>query len=85
MSIHSFLIAVDRQQLVNEAGETTEHLISMFHRMVDAGVNPVYVFDGKLPTFKSGEMTKLFQRKREVHKDLNEFRAGMVPYSPGHA
>lgn len=62
MSIYQFMIAVrqqDGQLLQNEAGETTSHLMGMFYRtvrMVDNGIKPVYVFDGKPPTLKSGEV-----------------------------
>jgi flap endonuclease-1 len=63
MSIYQFMIAVrqqDGQLLQNEAGETTSHLMGMFYRtvrMVDNGIKPVYVFDGKPPTLKSGEVS----------------------------
>ncbi|KAJ2969290.1 hypothetical protein NUW58_g10023 [Xylaria curta] len=48
MSIYSFLIAVrsDGQQLTNESGDTTSHLMGMFYRtlrMVDNGIKPLYV------------------------------------------
>lgn len=62
MSIYQFMIAVrqqDGQLLQNEDGETTSHLMGMFYRtvrMVDHGIKPVYVFDGKPPTLKSGEV-----------------------------
>lgn len=77
MSIYSFLIAVrsDGQQLMNDAGETTSHLMGMFYRtlrMVDAGIKPLYVFDGKPPKLKSGELAKRFQRKQEAQEDLEE-------------
>lgn len=38
MSIYQFLIAVrqqDGQQLMNEAGETTSHLMGLFYRCAD--------------------------------------------------
>lgn len=77
MSIYSFLIAVrsDGQQLMNESGETTSHLMGMFYRtlrMVDNGIKPLYVFDGKPPVLKSGELAKRFQRKKEAHEGLEE-------------
>lgn len=62
MCIYQFMIAVrqqDGQVLQNENGETTSHLMGMFYRtvrMVDNGIKPVYVFDGKPPTLKSGEV-----------------------------
>ena len=48
-------------QLTDASGETTSHLMGTFYRtirMVDNGIKPVYVFDGKPPTMKSGELEK---------------------------
>jgi flap endonuclease-1 len=77
MSIYSFLIAVrsEGQQLTNESGETTSHLMGMFYRtlrMVDNGIKPLYVFDGAPPKLKSGELAKRFQRKQEATEGLEE-------------
>ncbi|KAI1430779.1 DNA-repair protein rad2 [Xylaria sp. CBS 124048] len=77
MSIYSFLIAVrsDGQQLTNESGDTTSHLMGMFYRtlrMVDNGIKPLYVFDGRPPTLKSGELARRFQRKAEANESLEE-------------
>ncbi|RGP59918.1 flap endonuclease-1 [Fusarium longipes] len=77
MSIYSFLIAVrsEGQQLMNESGETTSHLMGMFYRtlrMVDNGIKPLYVFDGAPPKLKSGELAKRFQRKQEATEGLEE-------------
>ncbi|KAI9881211.1 MAG: Elongation of fatty acids protein 2 [Pleopsidium flavum] len=80
MSIYSFLIAVrsDGQQLMNETGETTSHLMGMFYRtlrIVDNGIKPLYVFDGAPPKLKSGELAKRFQRKSEAseaHEEAKE-------------
>ncbi|KAJ4422095.1 Elongation of fatty acids protein 2 [Gnomoniopsis sp. IMI 355080] len=77
MSIYSFLIAVrsDGQQLMNESGETTSHLMGMFYRtlrMVDNGIKPLYVFDGAPPKLKSGELAKRYQRKQEATEGLEE-------------
>ncbi|KAI1812821.1 DNA-repair protein rad2 [Poronia punctata] len=77
MSIYSFLIAVrsDGQQLTNESGDTTSHLMGMFYRtlrMIDNGIKPLYVFDGAPPKLKSGELAKRFQRKAEANADLEE-------------
>ncbi|KAL7271630.1 Elongation of fatty acids protein 2 [Rhizina undulata] len=73
MSIYSFLIAVrsDGQMLMSESGETTSHLMGMFYRtlrIVDNGIKPLYVFDGKPPTLKSGELAKRVARKAEAEK-----------------
>ncbi|KAI8083318.1 PIN domain-like protein, partial [Gilbertella persicaria] len=78
MSIYQFMIAVrqqDGQLLQNEEGETTSHLMGMFYRtvrMVDHGIKPVYVFDGKPPTLKSGELAKRKARKEEAQSNLEE-------------
>ncbi|WYZ43202.1 hypothetical protein EsH8_VI_000901 [Colletotrichum jinshuiense] len=77
MSIYSFLIAVrsDGQQLMNDSGETTSHLMGLFYRtlrMVDNGIKPLYVFDGAPPKLKSGELAKRFQRKQEANEGLEE-------------
>ncbi|KAI8970930.1 PIN domain-like protein [Pilobolus umbonatus] len=78
MSIYQFLIAVrqqDGQLLTNEMGETTSHLMGMFYRtvrMVDNGIKPVYVFDGKPPTLKSGELAKRKARNEEARSKAEE-------------
>ncbi|XP_041375881.1 flap endonuclease 1-like [Gigantopelta aegis] len=77
MSIYQFLIAVrqDGSQLMNEEGETTSHLMGMFYRtirMVENGIKPVYVFDGKPPDMKSGELAKRTERREEAQKELEK-------------
>ncbi|KAI8939082.1 Elongation of fatty acids protein 2 [Plenodomus lindquistii] len=77
MSIYSFLIAVRSggEQLMNESGETTSHLMGLFYRtlrMVDNGIKPLYVFDGAPPKLKSGELAKRFQRKTEAQAAAEE-------------
>lgn len=41
-------------------------------RMVDNGIKPVYVFDGKPPTMKSGELAKRKERREEAQKQLEQ-------------
>lgn len=77
MSIYQFLIAVrsDGNQLTNEAGEVTSHLMGMFYRtirMLENGIKPVYVFDGKPPQLKSGELAKRTERREEAQKQLTQ-------------
>ncbi|KAI3946912.1 hypothetical protein MKW98_003475 [Papaver atlanticum] len=63
-SIYQFLTVVGRngtEVLTNQAGEPTSHLYGLFYRTVgllDAGLKPVYVFDGKPPDLKRQEMAK---------------------------
>ena len=56
------------QVLTNEAGEVTAHLQGMFMRtarLLQAGIKPVYVFDGKPPEMKGGELQKRLQSEME--------------------
>ncbi|KAI0241096.1 Elongation of fatty acids protein 2 [Massospora cicadina] len=76
--IYQFLIAVrsqDGQVLQNADGQITSHLLGLFYRtvrMVDNGIKPVYVFDGKPPTFKGGELAKRIERRAEAQRSLEE-------------
>ncbi|EJD39975.1 PIN domain-like protein [Auricularia subglabra TFB-10046 SS5] len=78
MSIYQFLIAVrqnDGQLLTNEAGETTSHLMGFFYRtirIVENGIKPAYVFDGKPPELKSGVLSKRFERREEAKEEGEE-------------
>lgn len=75
MCLYQFLIAVrqDGNVLQNEEGETTSHLMGMFYRtirMIENGIKPVYVFDGKPPQLKFGELEKRSERRAEAEKKL---------------
>uniref|UniRef100_A0A3P9GYZ1 Flap endonuclease 1 n=1 Tax=Oryzias latipes TaxID=8090 RepID=A0A3P9GYZ1_ORYLA len=75
MCMYQFLIAVrqDGNVLQNEDGETTSHLMGMFYRtirMLEHGIKPVYVFDGKPPQLKSSELEKRGERRAEAEKLL---------------
>ncbi|KAG0575487.1 hypothetical protein KC19_5G007200 [Ceratodon purpureus] len=76
MSIYQFLIVVGRtgsEMLTNEAGEVTSHLQGMFNRTIrvlEAGLKPVYVFDGKPPDLKKGELAKRYAKREDATEDL---------------
>ena len=78
MSLYQFLIAVRQQdgaQLSTESGETTSHLMGMFYRtlrMIDNGIKPCYVFDGKPPILKSFELKKRSDKRVDTEKKLEE-------------
>ncbi|KAF8468810.1 flap endonuclease 1 [Kalaharituber pfeilii] len=79
MSIYQFMVAVRSggEMLTSETGETTSHLMGLFYRtlrMVENGIKPVYVFDGKPPTLKSGELAKRTARRTEAHEAHEEAR-----------
>lgn len=72
MSLYQFLIAIRHQNnvMTNDSGETTSHIVGFFYRtckMLEAGIKPVYVFDGKPPQLKSGEL-----QKRKVAREAAE-------------
>lgn len=79
MVMYQFLVAVRSDNgyasamLMNEAGEITSHIQGMFNRtikLLSAGVKPVYVFDGKPPDLKSGELAKRTARRQQAEADL---------------
>ncbi|RKO99748.1 hypothetical protein CXG81DRAFT_14103 [Caulochytrium protostelioides] len=77
MCLYQFLIAVrsEGQNLTNEDGETTSHLMGFFYRtlrMMDNGIKPIYVFDGKPPQMKSGELAKRGARRAAAEVSLKE-------------
>lgn len=77
MALYQFLIAIRSSahngqqsfQLTNEAGETTSHIQGMFNRTIrylTEGIKPVFVFDGKPPTMKSGELLKRREKRSQA-------------------
>ncbi|KAJ7219904.1 flap endonuclease 1 [Mycena pura] len=78
MSIYQFLIAVrqkDGELLTNDAGETTSHLMGLFYRtirIVENGLKPAYVFDGKPPDLKKGVLSKRYERREEAKEEGEE-------------
>lgn len=80
MCLYQFLIAVRQQDgnmLTNEAGETTSHIMGFFYRtirMVSNGIKPCYVFDGKPPVLKGGELEKRLKRREEAEKKAEEMK-----------
>ncbi len=81
MAIYAFLIAVRQAggegQLTNDAGEVTSHLSGMLYRtirMMEAGIKPIFVFDGKPPTLKSGELAKRKERTEAAQAELTKLQ-----------
>lgn len=75
MSLYQFLIAVRAEgaQLTSVDGETTSHLMGTFYRtirLIENGIKPVYVFDGKPPDLKSGELAKRAAARELAEKQL---------------
>lgn len=83
MQLYQFLIAVrssgehgaPSQMLMNEDGKVTSHVQGMFNRtirLMENGLKPVYVFDGKPPTMKGGELAKRTERRNQAKENLKE-------------
>jgi flap endonuclease-1 len=78
MCIYQFLIAVrqeDGGNLTNENGETTSHLMGTFYRtirLLENGIKPVYVFDGKPPEMKGHELVKRQERRADAQAGLDK-------------
>ncbi|KAJ6650146.1 Flap endonuclease 1, partial [Pseudolycoriella hygida] len=77
MCLYQFLIAVRAEgaQLTSVEGETTSHLMGTFYRtirLLEHGIKPIYVFDGKPPDMKAGELTKRAERREEAQKQLDK-------------
>lgn len=72
LSIYQFLIAVRSDGSVLGFGDTTtSHLIGMFYRtirIVESGITPVYVFDGKAPAMKTEELKKRLEKRQKAEK-----------------
>ncbi|RLN17961.1 flap endonuclease 1-B isoform X1 [Panicum miliaceum] len=83
LSIYQFLIVVGRkgsELLTNESGEVTRQEISLAPpmgmlnrtvRMLEAGIKPVFVFDGEPPEMKKKELAKRSLKRDDATKDLN--------------
>lgn len=57
----------DGSALANSSGEITSHLVGLLSkvtRMIEAGIKPVFVFDGKPPEDKQGEL----ERRRQARE-----------------
>ncbi|EKU22850.1 flap endonuclease-1 [Nannochloropsis gaditana CCMP526] len=82
MAIYQFLIAIRHgsggaaaSQLTNEAGEVTSHIQGLFNRtirMLASGIKPVFVFDGKPPTLKGGELDKRREKREKAESELKK-------------
>mmetsp|Transcript_19185 Transcript_19185/g.55834 ORF Transcript_19185/g.55834 Transcript_19185/m.55834 type:complete len:455 (-) Transcript_19185:211-1575(-) len=80
MAIYQFLIAVRSgnpntaaAMLTNADGETTSHVQGMFNRTIrflTEGIRPAFVFDGKPPQFKSGELLKRREKRDKARAAL---------------
>ena len=77
MQIYQCLIAVRYAsgQLTDSTGSTTSHITGILYRtirLIEHGIKPVYVFDGKAPELKQNELNKRKQRQAAAEEELKK-------------
>mmetsp|Transcript_40730 Transcript_40730/g.97758 ORF Transcript_40730/g.97758 Transcript_40730/m.97758 type:complete len:466 (-) Transcript_40730:272-1669(-) len=77
MFLYQFIIAIRDADatLTNKEGEVTSHLAGFLNRtinLLEKGVKPVYVFDGKPPEIKGKELAARREMKKEAAEALAE-------------
>merc|ERR1719181_392555 len=76
MNLYQFIIAIRDGQghtMTNAEGEVTSHIqgfLSRTLRLLEAGAKPVYVFDGKAPDLKAGELQGRREKRQEAEAEL---------------
>merc|ERR1719463_959815 len=79
MCLYQFLIMIREnnsgsyQNLTNEEGQVTSHIIGMLTRtikLMEHGIKPVYVFDGKPPELKLGELAARREKREQASANL---------------
>lgn len=83
MCLYQFLVAVRQGEaqsnLSNSSGEVTSHIqgfLSRTVKMLELGLKPVYVFDGKPPELKKAELAGRAEKKAEADADYEAALAG---------
>lgn len=77
-TIYQFLAAIrqpDGTPLIDSKGRITSHLNGLFYRtisIIESGIIPIFVFDGKPPEKKSEEIERRKRAKEEAEKKLEK-------------
>jgi len=75
-TLYQFLATIrqiDGTPLMNKEGKITSHLSGLFYRtinLIENGIKPVYVFDGKAPEFKREERERREKIKEKYKEKL---------------
>lgn len=81
MCLYQFLIMIRENRsgtynnLTNEDGQVTSHIIGMLTRtirLMESGIKPVYVFDGKPPELKLLELEARREKRNEATANLQK-------------
>lgn len=92
VTLYQFLTTIrqpDGTPLKDSSGNVTSHLSGLFYRninLLQEGIKPVYVFDGKPPNLKAEEIEKRQTAKKEAESKYQEAKIkddirGMKKYS----
>ncbi len=77
-ALYQFLAVIrqpDGKPLMDSKGRITSHLSGLYYRtinLIERGIRPIYVFDGKPPEFKRKELEKREELKKEYFKKFME-------------
>lgn len=84
-ALYQFLAAIrqpDGTPLMDSRNRVTSHLSGLFYRtvnLVESGIKPIYVFDGKPPEIKRAELERRRSRKEKAAKLAEKaYREGYV-------
>jgi flap endonuclease-1 len=82
MAMYQFLISTQTiskgygvSELKDKEGNLTGHLVGLLNRtitLLEHGIKPVWVFDGKPPEMKAGELGARKEKKEKAEKELEE-------------
>jgi len=77
-ALYQYLSAIrqpDGKPLMNRLGQITSHISGLFYRtinLLEIGIKPVYVFDGKPPSLKEKEIEERKKMKMEAERKYQE-------------
>jgi len=80
-TLYQFLASIrqpDGTPLMDLSGRVTSHLSGLFYRtirLLEVGIKPMYVFDGKPPAIKSRELEERRRRKEAAAAEARELEA----------
>ncbi|CAI2372154.1 unnamed protein product [Moneuplotes crassus] len=82
MCIYQFLISTQTlkqgfgvTELRDKDGNLTGHLVGILNRtlsLLDHGIKPIWVFDGKAPQLKAGELEERKEKKKEAKEKMDQ-------------
>lgn len=67
---------------MDRRGNITSHLSGVFYRtinLLEEGIIPIYVFDGKPPEFKMQEIEKRRKAREEARKKMEQIKSEQLP------